>query len=110
MKSMFSTSKFNKADVVALILTASLTAIASELKVVPFSDETFRFGLGSAAFFLLILIRPPVSLLRTGFVTGLTVVGYRLFGDLLIDSFHFSNSFKTHFLLFTTLCLHWAIW
>ena len=65
-------------DGVIMVLIVILTAIASEIKVVPFNGEAFRFGLGSITFFLLILIRPPVSLIRTGFITGITVVCFRL--------------------------------
>ena len=39
-----------------LILTILITVIASEFKVIPFNGEDFRFGLGSAAFFFLLLI------------------------------------------------------
>jgi two-component system, sensor histidine kinase YcbA len=73
-----------------------LTAIASEIKVVPFNGDVFRFGLGSITFFLLILIRPPASLIRTGVVTGLTVVCFRLVGDMLFDDVHMAESLKNH--------------
>ena len=52
--------KFNRSNGVALVLIALLTAIASEIKVIPFNGEAFRFGLGSITFFLLILIRPSL--------------------------------------------------
>ncbi|MER2089185.1 MAG: ATP-binding protein [Sporosarcina sp.] len=88
--------KLSRADGAALILTALLTAIASEIKVVPFNGEAFRFGLGSITFFLLILIRPPASLIRTGFVTAITVVCIRLLGDMMLDEGHLSTSLKNH--------------
>lgn len=66
-----------------MMITAILTAIASEFKVVPFNGEFFRFGLGSVTFFLLILIRPPLSIIRTGVVTGITVVCFRFLEDIL---------------------------
>jgi hypothetical protein len=45
--------------------------------VTPFNGEAFRFGLGSITFFLIILIHPPASLVRTGIFTGLFVVCFR---------------------------------
>lgn len=81
---------------VSLLLTAILTAIASEIKVVPFNGDAFRFGLGSITFFLLILIRPPASIIQTGFVTGITVVCFRLVGDMMLGEAHLSTSIKNH--------------
>ncbi|MFC5590035.1 sensor histidine kinase [Sporosarcina soli] len=88
---------FYRVDGVTLILTALLTAIASEIKVVPFNGDAFRFGLGSITFFLLILVRPPASLILTGFVTGITVVSIRLIEDLLLFEGQFFESFNNHF-------------
>lgn len=83
---MFSTNKFiaKHTDTIALILTALLTALTSEIKVIPFGGEAFRFGLGSIAFFLLILIWPPASLIRTGFATGIVVVCFRIAEDIFL--------------------------
>ena len=64
-KSMFSKTKLKKfigTNGVTYLVIALLTAIASEIKVIPFNGEDFRFGLGSITFFLLILIRPPCPL------------------------------------------------
>ncbi|WP_391205937.1 sensor histidine kinase [Psychrobacillus sp. L4] len=90
------TKYFTKTKGVTLILTALFTMVASEIKVIPFDEEAFRFGLGSIAFFLLILIWTPVSIIRTGIVTGLTVVCFRLFKDILLDEVHIFISFKNH--------------
>ena len=100
-KSMGSITKhvkgnFYKSGVASLIITALLTAIASEVKVVPFNGDAFRFGLGSITFFLLILIRPPVSLIWTGFVTGITVVCVRLIEDMLLDEVQFTEGLMNH--------------
>ena len=95
-KNKFFSKHFIRPETGVLILTAILTTVASEIKVIPFDEESFRFGLGSVTFFLLILIWTPVSLLRTGFVTGLTVVGFRLFGDILLNGAHLSISLKNH--------------
>lgn len=88
--------RYKKTNGLLLLLIALLTAIASEFKVVPFNGEEFRFGLGSITFFLLILIRPPVSLVRAGIVTGITVVCFRLFGDVLLSEVSMSISLKNH--------------
>lgn len=82
LKNLFS-KNFNRSEGVYLVLIALVTAIASEIRVIPFNGEAFRFGLGSITFFLLILIRPPASLVRTGLITGITVVCFRIFGDML---------------------------
>jgi two-component system, sensor histidine kinase YcbA len=87
---------FTKSKWISLILTALLTAIASEIKVIPFNGEDFRFGLGSITFFLIILIHPPVSLVRTGFFTGITVVCFRIVGDLIMDPVPLWTSIMNH--------------
>lgn len=79
-----------------MFLTAILTTIASEIKVVPFEGEDFRFGLGSAAFFLIILIWPQVSVIRTGIVTGLSVVCIRTIEDIILQEALWSASFISH--------------
>ncbi|MFS0576931.1 sensor histidine kinase [Sporosarcina sp. 179-K 3D1 HS] len=88
--------KLYRSEVVVVALIAIITAIAGEIKVIPFSGETFRFGFGSIAFFLMILIYSPTSLLRTGFVTGLTVVGFRLVEDLVLGADILSDSMRNH--------------
>ncbi|HJF30367.1 MAG TPA: sensor histidine kinase [Sporosarcina psychrophila] len=97
---MFFISKLKKligTTGVSYVVIALLTAIASEIKVIPFNGENFRFGLGSIAFFLLILIRPSIPLIRTGFITGLTVVCFRLISDLTNEHISFFASFQNHF-------------
>lgn len=94
---MLSKSKrLKRMDGLYLISMALLTAIASEIKVIPFNGEVFRFGLGSIIFFLLLLIRPPVSFIRAGFITGLTVVCFRLVGDVLFTHIYLVESLKNH--------------
>ena len=80
-----------------MVILALLTAIVSEIKVIPFNGEAFRFGLGSITFFLLILIRTPSFLIRAGVVTGITVVCFRIFGDIIFDHIFFWTSLKNHF-------------
>ncbi|WP_144460733.1 ATP-binding protein [Siminovitchia fortis] len=95
---MFSINKFTvkNTNTIALILTAVLTALASEIKVTPFGGEAFRFGLGSIAFFLLILIWPPASLIRTGFVTGIVVICFRIAEDIFLFEVFDWTSIKSH--------------
>lgn len=69
----------------ALAITILFTVIASEFKVIPFNGEDFRFGLGSAAFFFLLLIFQPASFIFTGFLTGVAVVVVRVVEDLLFN-------------------------
>ena len=83
-------------DGLYIFLIAILTAIASEIKVIPFNGEAFRFGLGSILFLLLLLIRPPASFIRVGFITGLTVVCFRLIGDLVFHHIDLVMSLKNH--------------
>lgn len=80
----------------AIILTVLLTVLASEFKVIPFSGEDFRFGLGSITFFLLVLIRPPAFLLLTGSITGLAVVIARMIQDALLYGDSLALSFSVH--------------
>lgn len=81
-----------------MFYTAILTALAGEFKVVPFSGEAFRFGLGSTVFFLLILIEQPKSYLKTGMVTGTTVLTFRMLKDFfLLESFSLVSSLQIHY-------------
>ncbi|MFJ7972938.1 ATP-binding protein [Psychrobacillus sp. NPDC096389] len=80
----------------AIVLTVFLTVLASEFKVIPFSGEDFRFGLGSITFFLLLLIRPPSLLILTGSITGLVVVIARMIRDILLHGESFELSFISH--------------
>lgn len=66
-----------------IMLIAFLTAIGSEIKIMPFSEAPFRFGLGSIIFFLSILVR-PVPIIKTGIVTAITVLLFRIGLDFLI--------------------------
>lgn len=95
---MFSNNKFTirNTDRIALVLTALLTAVISEIKVIPFGGEVFRFGLGSITFFLLILIWHPASLIRTGFVTGIVVICFRIVEDIFLYDVLDWTSLKSH--------------
>ncbi|WP_313799985.1 ATP-binding protein [Cytobacillus sp.] len=87
---------FYQSEGFIVAITALLTAVLSEVKVVPFDGEAFRFGLGSITFFLLILIWQPSSLIRTGIVTGVTVVVFRLIEDYFFRDIPISVSYHSH--------------
>lgn len=88
--------RFGQSETMFIIITALLTSIAGEFKIVPFSGEAFRLGLGNIVFFLLILIRTPKSLIRTGFITAITVVCFRALGDNIIDDVSLFSALKIH--------------
>ncbi|MFD2446495.1 ATP-binding protein [Bacillus sp. CGMCC 1.16607] len=92
----FFRKNFTKNEWFSLLFIALITSIASEIKVIPFNGEAFRFGLGSISFFLLILIRPPGSLIRTGFITGITVFLFRMIEDMVSGPASISISVKNH--------------
>lgn len=79
-----------------LILIILVTVLASEFKVIPFNGEDFRFGLGSAAFFFLLLMFQPASFVLTGFLTGLAVVVVRIGKDMLLTGDAFWLIFDNH--------------
>ncbi len=89
--------KWLRTEVIWILLIASFTAISSEIKLIPFNGEDFRFGLGSITFLLLILIRIPRSVIRTGVITGLTVVLFRVFSSVLIYNGTFPDSLIEHY-------------
>lgn len=75
-----------RSEFIWIIFMAIVTALSSEIKLAPFSGESFRFALGSIMFFLLLLIRPLKNYLLTACVTSLIIVGFRVglqsfFGD-----------------------------
>lgn len=101
----FITAYMARSGTGSVLLAALLTAVASEIKVIPFNGEGLRFGLGSITFFLLILIHPPKSYVRAGVITGLTVVFFRMAEDLLFGNFAIWTSFTHHAPAFLFYCL-----
>lgn len=100
-----------QSEAVRIAFIALLTALTGELKIMPFAGETFRFALGGIVFFLFILIYPPVSMLRTGFVTAVTVVFFRIGGELWIGT-DLLESMRMHvpaFLFYFIIALGWHI-
>ena len=95
------TSKWLKSETIWVLLIALLTAISSEIKLIPFNGENFRFGVGSITFLLLILIRLPKSAIKAGVITGITVVVFRVFSGEIIYNMPFSNSLIENIPAFT---------
>ena len=79
-----------------MLLIVLVTALLGELKIVVFSSS-FRFGLGSAAFFFLLLFYKEVPYLLTGLMTGVFTTFFRISMDsFFLSSFYFSHSFIEH--------------
>lgn len=78
-----------------VLLVAFLTALSSEVKILPFDNVPFRFGLGSIIFFLAFLIQ-PLPILFTGLATGITVVLFRTGIDTLSTNQSISSAFIEH--------------
>lgn len=98
-----------QSEVARIAFIAIMTALTGELKVMPFDGETFRFALGGIVFFLLILIYPPVSILRTGFVTAVTVVVLRITKELWLGG-ELVESMQMHvpvFLFYFIVAVGW---
>jgi len=90
-----SKSIIKRHDVLLIFAVAIVTAIASEVKVIPYEGAPFRFGLGTVMFLLAVLIL-PLPLIHTGFITGIVIV---LFRTILDDAFFesaFTNAILTH--------------
>lgn len=78
-----------------IMLVALLTTCFGEIKILPFDDAPFRFGLGSIVFFLALLIQ-PLPILLTGFVTGITVVTFRVAIDVALTDHTLASSITEH--------------
>ncbi|WHT48617.1 ATP-binding protein [Sporosarcina thermotolerans] len=109
MKSKLTWHHMYQSEAARIIFIALLTAITGELKVIPFAGETFRFALGGIVFFLLILIYPPKSVLRTGFVTSVVVVLFRIIEQLWLGA-DLAESVQMHlpvFLFYILFAMGW---
>ncbi|WP_029053990.1 sensor histidine kinase [Sporosarcina ureae] len=98
-----------QSEAARIAFIAILTALTGELKVMPFDGEMFRFALGGILFFLLILIYPPVSILRTGFVTAVTVVVFRVTKEMWLGA-ELLESLQMHvpvFLFYFIVAVGW---
>lgn len=76
-----------------IMIIVFITAFLGEFKIIPFSSS-FRFGLGSAGFFFLLLFYKDVPYILTGFITGIFTTFFRIAIDAVYyDAFSFLDSF-----------------
>ena len=86
--------QFHK-TIFTILLVAILTALSGEIKIVPFDDITFRFGLGSIVFFLCMLIfRLPIFI--SGLVTAVIIVPFRALLSVMIAHETFTEQLMIH--------------
>jgi two-component system, sensor histidine kinase YcbA len=84
-------------DRLLLLLAIMLaTAFFGEMKVTPFGG-TFRFSLGSVAFFFGLLWFHSVPTLLAGFCTGVFITGFRVAIDIMMGHLSWYDSLLTHF-------------
>lgn len=89
---------------------ALLTAISGEIKISPFDDTAFRFGLGSIVFFLCTLLK-PTPLILAGIATSTVTIIFRVTLDYIQLDLSMSESLLSHlpaatFYLLFSICLH----
>lgn len=88
--------KSEHSNLIAIFTIVFITAFLGELKIIAFSSS-FRFGLGSAAFFFLLLFYKEVSYLLIGVLAGVFITSFRIGIDYLqIENFDIFNSLATH--------------
>ncbi|MCH7324043.1 sensor histidine kinase [Solibacillus sp. MA9] len=78
-----------------MLLIALLTALGGEIKIIPFENVPFRFGLGSVIFFFALLVY-SLPILWTGIFTALFVIIERSFLDVLLHNASFSTQVIEH--------------
>lgn len=78
-----------------ILAVALLTAIGGEVKLIPYVDVPFRLGLGSVIFLLAILIQ-KIPIIKTGIITSITVVVFRVILDLFLTNKSIQGSFIEH--------------
>lgn len=78
-----------------ILLIALLTAFGGEIKIIPFENIPFRFGLGSIIFFLALLVR-PLPIVWTGIFTALFVIIERSLLDALLYNATFTTQVIEH--------------
>lgn len=87
-----------------------LTAIGSEIKISPFDDTAFRFGLGSIVFFLCTLLK-STPLIFAGIATSTVTITLRVTMDYIQQDTFLWDSLLSHlpaatFYLLFSICLH----
>lgn len=89
---------------------AVLTAISSEIKISPFDDTAFRFGLGSIVFFLCTLLK-STPLISAGIAASTVTITLRVVLDYIQQNISLWDSLLSHlpaasFYLLFSICLH----
>ncbi|WP_338652208.1 ATP-binding protein [Lysinibacillus sp. Y5S-8] len=71
-----------RASLTWIFIIAVLTAIGSEIKIMPFANTTFRFGLGTIIFFLCTLLK-PTPIILAGIATSIVTTIFRVINSTL---------------------------
>lgn len=106
---MYSKAFISRSSLTWIISIALLTAIGSEIKIIPFANTSFRFGLGTIIFFLCTLLR-PTPIILAGIVTSIVTttlriaISYYTHNTSLIDGIYTHLPAGTFYLLFA-ICL-----
>ncbi|MFJ7734461.1 ATP-binding protein [Lysinibacillus sp. NPDC097231] len=92
-----------------IFIIAILTAIGGEIKITPFANTTFRFGLGSIIFFLCTLLR-PTPIILAGFTTSMVTTIFRVIINYSLHDVPLVDSLLTHlpaaaFYILFAICL-----
>jgi len=87
-----------------IVIIIILTAIMGEFKIYPYESSTFRLGLGSITFFLLILLT-NVPVLFTGLMTALFLLLFRT----AIDTMTVNDTLLNLLILNIPACLYYII-
>ncbi|MBB6671902.1 ATP-binding protein [Cohnella nanjingensis] len=87
-----------KNETLQIFIIAIMTAFAGEFKINPFHGEIFRLGLGASTLLLFLLLMQHLPFVRTGAVTGLVVVLFRMTEDAIFfpGAFSAASSFLNH--------------
>ncbi|WP_027094099.1 sensor histidine kinase [Cohnella thermotolerans] len=92
MQSLFKNEAFQ------IFVIAIMTAFAGEFKINPWSGDIFRLGLGASTLLLSLLLMQHLPFVKTGAVTGIVVVLFRMTEDAIgfPSSFSVASSFQSH--------------
>ncbi len=91
------TETFLRSRKIQMLLVAAGTAVAGEFKINPFDGDIFRIALGSSAFLLFLLLLRDLPCLKTGVLTGIVVLLFRVGLDVF---------WPNHEPLFLSFCNH----
>ncbi|QDQ00640.1 ATP-binding protein [Lysinibacillus fusiformis] len=107
---MFTKVLISRATLTWVFMIALFTAVGSEIKIMPFNDTTFRFGLGSIIFFLCTLLK-PTPIILAGIITSAVTTIFRVTVNYSTQDISVIDGFFTHlpaaiFYLLFAICLH----